>query len=182
MRCLHKLVFYILMDYLTLQFQRKETQYIRVSNQAQFICIIKMKICDMVSSNYRNSSEDFRFVRNFSVIILKEIGRIFPRRNVVLKLLAQRNWCGGNDKIVVTAQLQPNMKLVYLDNWQDHPPTTHTQTFRPLPDNLGSLFSVYNLILTQVDEICKKNGVPYIFFIDHFQTTQEADFWYTTLF
>jgi Zn/Cd-binding protein ZinT len=27
----------------------------------------------------------------------------------------------------------------------------------PLPDNLGSWFSVYNLILTQLDEICRKN-------------------------
>jgi hypothetical protein len=32
----------------------------------------------------------------------------------------------------------------------------------PLPDNLGSWFSLYNLILTQLDEICNnnKNGVP----------------------
>jgi hypothetical protein len=31
------------------------------------------------------------------------------------------------------------------------------QKLLPLPDNLGSWFSVYNLILTQLDEICKKN-------------------------
>jgi hypothetical protein len=30
--------------------------------------------------------------------------------------------------------------------------------FRPLPDNIGTLFSVYNLILTQLDEICKNNN------------------------
>jgi hypothetical protein len=29
--------------------------------------------------------------------------------------------------------------------------------YRPLPDNLGSWFLVYNLILTQLDEICKNN-------------------------
>ena len=30
------------------------------------------------------------------------------------------------------------------------------KTFRPLPDNLGSWFSVYNLILTQLDEIWRE--------------------------
>jgi hypothetical protein len=39
------------------------------------------------------------------------------------------------------------------------PPTIHHPgTFKALPGNLGSLFLVYNLILTQVDEICKKMG------------------------
>jgi hypothetical protein len=40
----------------------------------------------------------------------------------------------------------------------------HQKKFKqklPLSDNLGSWFSVYNLILTQLDEICKKIiGVP----------------------
>ena len=46
---------------------------------------------------------------------------------------------------------------------------------RPLSDNLGSWFSVYNLILTQLDEICKTIiGVPSKKKnkqLDHFQTT-----------
>ena len=78
---------------------------------------------------------------------------------------------------IVTAQLQPKTKLVWHGNWCVTHPTTHhhpQQTFRSLPDNLGSWFLVYNLILTQLDEICnKKIGVPSkkIKKLDHFQTT-----------
>ena len=38
------------------------------------------------------------------------------------------------------------------------PPTQPPQTFRPLPYNLGSQFSVYNLMLTQVDEIWRRKN------------------------
>ena len=51
----------------------------------------------------------------------------------------------------VAAQLQPNMKLVW-HNWVG--PTT--QTFKALPDNLGSWFLVCNLILTQLERRPKK--------------------------
>ena len=49
-----------------------------------------------------------------------------------------------------------------------------TGTFKALPGNLGSWFSVYNLSLTQLDEICKnKIGVPSkkMKKLFHFQTT-----------
>ena len=36
------------------------------------------------------------------------------------------------------------------------PPHHTTETVKALPDNIGSWFSVYNLILTQLSEICKK--------------------------
>ena len=58
--------------------------------------------------------------------------------------------------LVVSAQ--PNSTLVGVTTLLVcNPPPTPQQTFRPLPDNLGSRFSVYNLILTQLDKICKKN-------------------------
>ena len=53
--------------------------------------------------------------------------------------------------IIVTAQLNLNMKAFIMGR---KPPTTPSGTFKALPGNLGSWFSVYNLILNQEDEIC----------------------------
>ena len=39
------------------------------------------------------------------------------------------------------------------------PPTTHPGTFKALPDNLGSWFSVCNLILTKPDKIWKMTSI-----------------------
>jgi hypothetical protein len=55
---------------------------------------------------------------------------------------------------VVTAQV--NQTRVGVTRQLVSNPPQPQQTFRQLPDNLGSGFLVYNLILTQVDEICKK--------------------------
>ena len=58
--------------------------------------------------------------------------------------------------IIVTAQLQPKTKLVWLGYWCLTHPTHHK-----LLDILRSWFLVCNLILTQLDEIWKtKLGVP----------------------
>ena len=63
-------------------------------------------------------------------------------------------------QVIVTAQLQPNTKMVWPHNAVEptHHPTT-TDTLKALPGNLGSWFSVCNLILTQLDEIWKTTSI-----------------------
>ena len=47
---------------------------------------------------------------------------------------------------------QPQLELeLDLIMGRNPPPPYHTGTFKALPDNLGSLFSVCNLILTQLE-------------------------------
>ena len=71
----------------------------------------------------------------------------------ILVILAQARWQLSQPNFnqkqsCVTRQLVSNAP----------PPTTPPQTCRPLPDNLGSWFPVYNLILTQLDEICNNKN------------------------
>ena len=64
--------------------------------------------------------------------------------------------------VIVTTQINSSNNLVQLHNCLLTHTTHHTQTFRALPGNLGSWFSVYNLIFTQLEEIWKnKLGSPY---------------------
>ena len=65
-------------------------------------------------------------------------------------------------KVAVTAQPkpQPNSTLTQVGvdkviSWTTTPPHHPSSTFKALPDNIGSWFSVCNLILTQLDEIWK---------------------------
>ena len=62
-------------------------------------------------------------------------------------------------KIFCHSPTQPQLESV-LDLIMGRKPPTHPTpppgTFKALPDNLGSWFSVCNLILTKLDEICKK--------------------------
>jgi hypothetical protein len=49
--------------------------------------------------------------------------------------------------------IQPQLELELDLIMGRKPPTTHTpETFKALPDNLGSCFSVCNLILTQLEQ------------------------------
>ena len=71
--------------------------------------------------------------------------------------------------IVVTTQLQHKTKLGWPHNWVEPTPPHHhptpppphptTQTFKALPGNPGSWFSVCNLILTQLDELWKTTSI-----------------------
>jgi hypothetical protein len=77
------------------------------------------------------------------------------------------NWTNNSDKLeIVTTQLQPKTKLGWPHNWVEptttppppHHPTT-TQTFKAVPGNPGSWFSVCNLMLTQLDELWKTTSI-----------------------
>ena len=62
-------------------------------------------------------------------------------------------FCQSLNSNFVTAKLYLNSTWEWQSNPLDYPPTTNTrQTFKELPDNLG----ICNLILTKLEEICKK--------------------------
>ena len=69
-------------------------------------------------------------------------------------------FCQSLNSNFVTAKLYLNSTWEWQSNPLDYPPTTNTrQTFKELPDNLG----ICNLILTKLEEICKKKSWPTIF-------------------